>query len=185
MIMTSPTSTSGRAFQGAAAAVMVVIVTACACFGTGGQLVDNRFTDERVNYTIGQPGEAWRRVQLETADLAWFNSELGAGLIVNSACEGVQDAPLVGLTNELLIGTTEREILKQELRPFSKREALETIVTGKLDGVLRKRALFVVKKDGCVYDIVFDAPPEHFEAGLPTYRRVRDGMDIGPRQDRS
>jgi len=169
---------------------MAALPMVTGCFGIcaggdNGALVDNSYKSNRVNYTIGQPGEGWKRVELETADLAWFNADLAAGLIINSACEGVQDAPLIGLTNELLIGTTEREILEQELRPFSRREALETIVTGKIDGVPRKRALFVIKKDGCVYDIIFDAPPEHFDAGLSTYRKVRDGMDIGPRQDRS
>lgn len=163
----------------------LVVVVISGCWGTTGHLVDNRFEDDKVSYSVGLPGEGWRRLQIERADIAWHNAALGAGLLVNSACEGVQDSPLVGLTNELLIGTTEREIIEQTTLPWSRREALESIVTGKLDGVPRKRALFVLKKDGCVYDIVYDAPPLSFDAGLPAYRRVRDGFDVGLRRDRS
>jgi hypothetical protein len=161
------------------------IVGLSGCWGTSGQLVDNRFEDDKVSYTVGQPGEGWQRLKLDRADIAWHHPQLGAGLLVNSACEGVQDSPLIGLTNELLIGTTEREIVEQTTLPWSRREALESIVTGKLDGVPRKRALFVLKKDGCVYDIVYDAPPASFDAGLAAYRRVRDGFDVGLRRDRS
>lgn len=163
----------------------VVVVLASGCWGTTGRLVDNRFEDGKVSYTVGTPGEGWRPLQINRADIAWHNPDLGAGLLVNSACEGVQDSPLIGLTNELLIGTTEREIIEQDVIPWSRREALESVVLGKLDGVPRKRAIFVLKKDGCVYDIVYDAPPTTFDAGLPAYRRVRDGFDVGLRNDRS
>jgi len=160
-----------------------VLATLASC--ASGHLTDNRFEDEHVSYVIGVPGGDWQRMKLEKADVAWHSPRLAAGLFVNSTCEGVQDAPLIGLTNELLIGSTEREVISQELMPFSRREALETIMTCKLDGVLRKRALFVLKKDGCVYDVVYDAAPEHFEEGLAGYRALRDGLDIGARRDRS
>jgi hypothetical protein len=165
--------------------VMLFLLAASGCWWTSGQLIDHRFHDDRVSYAVGDPGEGWQRLRLERADVAWHNPTLGAGLLVNSACEGVQDSPLAGLTNELLIGTTERELIEQTLLPWSRREALESTVVGKLDGVVRKRVLFVLKKDGCVYDIVYDAPPTTFEAGLASYRRVRDGFDVGPRRDRS
>jgi hypothetical protein len=163
----------------------LTLAVASGCWWTSGRLVDNRYQDSHVSYAIGAPGAGWVPLHLERADVAWHHPELGAGLLVNSSCEGVEDSPLAGLTNELLIGTTEREILEQTLLPWSKREALESTVVGKLDGVLRKRLLFVLKKDGCVYDIVYDAPPATFDAGLAAYRRVRDGFDAGPRRDRS
>ncbi len=164
--------------------MVLLVVVVCAC-STKGELRDNTFEAPQVRYTVGLPGDGWQRVSVEQADIAWHNPSLAAALFINSTCEGVQDSPLQGLTNELLIGTTEREILEQETKPWSKREALETVVTGKLDGVLRKKVLFVLKKDGCVYDIVYDAPPDRFDQGLATYRRVRDGFDVGPRKDRS
>mgnify|MGYP003352761573 CR=1 FL=1 len=53
-----------------------------------------------------------------------------------------------------------------------------------LDGVPVEMETTVLKKDGCVYDVVYDAPPTHFDVGLPAFRRVRDGLVVGPRRDR-
>ncbi|MBM4282074.1 MAG: hypothetical protein FJ137_15385 [Deltaproteobacteria bacterium] len=153
-------------------------------FGGGAELRDNRFEDAHVGYAVGLPGDGWQRVRVATANGAWFDEQNGAALLVNSHCEGVRDAPLEGLALELMIGTTERAVQEQRVLPFDGREALEMVTTGKLDGVERQRALFVLKKDGCVYDIVYDAPPATFATGLPAYRRVRDGMVVGPRRDR-
>ncbi len=163
----------------------IVVVAASVVGGcTGGAHTNNRFEDAHVSYTLGAPGEGWREVRLEGTNVVWHHADLAAGILVNSHCEGVGDSPLEGLTNELLMGTTEREVLSQVVKPFSGREALETIATAKLDGVLRKRAMFVLKKDGCVYDVVYDAAPDHFDAGLAAYNNVVAGLDVGPRRDR-
>jgi hypothetical protein len=163
--------------------IPVVLGTAGCLCGGGGHFRDNRFEDAHVAYDVGAPGEPWRRVEVETANVAWYNDAHGASLLVNSHCEGVGDAPLAGLTSELTMGMTDRVLEEPRLLPFAGREAMETVATGKLDGVPRKLMLFVLKKDGCVYDVVYDASPAHFEAGIAAYRRVRDGLVIGPRRD--
>jgi hypothetical protein len=168
-------------FSSTSLAAAALVISAC---GTGKSFVGNHFEDRHVDYRVGSPGSGWRQLQLETSNISWFNDATGAALLVNSHCEGVQDSPLEGLTGELLIGTTEREVLEQTVRPWSGREAMETIATGKLDGVARKNALFVVKKDGCVYDIVYDAPVANFDAGYASYVAVRDGFSIAGRRDR-
>ncbi|MDP2344639.1 MAG: hypothetical protein Q8O67_27060 [Deltaproteobacteria bacterium] len=164
--------------------VVVVVAVVAGCWGNTGSYVERRFQDDHVNYNTGEPGPEWKRVILESTNVAWHNPTLAAGILVNSHCEGVKDAPLEGLTGELMMGSTEREVLSQVLKPFSGREALETIARAKIDGVLRQRALFVLKKDGCVYDVVYDAPPDRFADGLADYQKVRDGLEVGPRRDR-
>jgi hypothetical protein len=146
---------------------------------------DGKFTDSHVEYALGQPGQGWDSIHLETANGAWHNDSLNASLLVNSHCSGVADSPLEGLTSDLMMGMTERNIESQKVIPWSKREAMETVATAKLDGVVRKLAMFVMKKDGCVYDIVLDADPAHFEAAQAAYAKVRDGFDVAPRRDRS
>jgi hypothetical protein len=75
-------------------------------------------------------------------------------------------------------------ILSQERVPSSKREAMHSIATGKLDGVPRKLELFVLKKDGCVYDIVLDASPQHFGSARVAFARVCDSFHVDARPDR-
>lgn len=150
----------------------------------GPHLRAGRFEDRTVAYDVGEPGEGWREVKLETANVAWYNDELRASLLVNSHCEGVQDTPLEGLTSDLLAGMTDREFLSQQKLPWSRREALESVAIAKLDGVPRQLSVFVLKKDGCVYDIVLDARPETHGAAQTAFKRVRDGFNVEARKDR-
>lgn len=165
------------------ALVLAAMVFAASC-GDGGHLKNGTFRDDKVSYRLGTPGEGWSEVRLEAANVAWFNDALSASLMVNSHCDGVKDAPLSGLTEDLLMGLTDREVASQTTRPWARREALETIASGKLDGVEQKLAIFVLKKDGCVYDIVLGAPPSHFDAALLAFGRVRDGFDVDARVGR-
>lgn len=164
--------------------LVVAGASGCFLFNDQGHLRDNRYENDHVSYAIGLPGDGWQKVKLQTADVAWFDEAHGAALLVNSHCEGVQDAPLQGLAGELMLGMTEREVHAERVLPFAGREALEMVASGKLDGVLRRRALFVLKKDGCVYDIVYDAPPDAFDVGLRAFGQVRDGLVVGARRDR-
>lgn len=166
-------------------ATVLALAVAAACSTPEATMRDGHISGPRVAYDVGQPGAGWKEVTLPTANAAWHNPDLGAALLVNSHCDGVGDAPLEGLTSDLMMGMTEREILSQEKVPWSKREALHSVATGKLDGVPRKLEMFVLKKDGCVYDIVLDAAPERFEQARAAFERVRAGFDVDARPDRS
>lgn len=141
------------------------------------------YEDDHVRYRVSAPADGWRQVELETANAAWLNDEYGASLLVNSHCEGVQDAPLEALANHLLIGWTEREVLSERRLELSRREALEREVSAKLDGVPRRLMLLVLKKDGCVYDVVLSSSPESFPRARQAYDRVVGSLDIAPRRD--
>lgn len=142
------------------------------------------FRDDQVHYRVSEPPAPWREVRLETADAAWLHDGWGASLLVNSHCEGVQDAPLGSLANELLIGFTERTVLREEHFELSRREALEREVSARLDGVQRRLLVLVAKKDGCVYDVVFSSPPANFEPAREGYEALRAGFEIHSRPGR-
>jgi hypothetical protein len=53
---------------------------------------------------------------------------------------------------------TERNLIEQEKLALAGRAALRTKLTAKLDGVERAYLVYVLKKDGCVYDFVHVGP---------------------------
>ncbi|MFZ9887233.1 MAG: hypothetical protein ACO3JL_07005 [Myxococcota bacterium] len=142
------------------------------------------FRNDQVHYRITEPATPWRQVRVQTADATWLHDDLSASLLVNSHCEGVQDAPLSSLANELLIGFTERVVLQETRFELSRREALERELTARLDGVPRQLKVLVIKKDGCVYDVVLSSPPEHFAAATAGYEALRAGFEIFSRPGR-
>jgi hypothetical protein len=113
------------------------------------------YRDERVAFRVGPIPPEWRAVRVDAANLAFRDETHRASVLVNARCgRKDQDTPLVSLTAHLLMGTTEREFASEETIPFDGREALHSRLTAKLDGVPLAYDVYVLKKDGCVYDFV-------------------------------
>ena len=158
------------------------LVVGCAHSGV---FVGGRFEDAHVSYQVGAPGKSWVQVHQPKANVAWYSADFDAVLLANSSCEGVGDSSLESFTNDLLIGTTEREIISQNRDMLAGREILETLSVAKVDGVARQMKILVLKKDGCVYELVLAAPVANFLAAEQDgYAPVRAGFDVAARRDR-
>lgn len=118
----------------------------------------------------------WARVSLSGNDLAWAGPA-GAVVAVNGLCTGHGDPSLKVLTDHLLMGFDAREILGREELMLAGRAALRTRAAARLDGIPMEMELTVLKKDGCVYDLSYSAPPSSFETGLGAYRAVVESFE--------
>ena len=126
----------------------------------------------QVCYTVGALAPDWRMVHQESASAGWFNDRADAVIETNATCRDDADAaPLKALTRELLVGYTERHISDETMVPLLGREALRTRLTAKLDGVPMQLELYVIKRNGCIFDISYAAPPDRFAAGAPDFAR--------------
>ncbi len=91
-------------------------------------------------------------------------------ILVNGRCGlNSDDVPLSALTQHLFIEFTHRTIEEQTVVPFDGREAMHTRLTADLDGVPMRYDVWVLKKDGCVYDLLYVAPPPAFERGVARF----------------
>lgn len=141
------------------------------------QLRGRVFDRGDVRYRVGELPAAWRVLESD-GDVAFFRRELAAIISVNARCgHRDDDVPLEALTQHLLIGWTAREVVSQETIPFARREALHTIVRARLDGVPRELSLYVLKKNGCVYDLSYVAPPERFDEGAGDFEAFVRGFE--------
>jgi hypothetical protein len=143
----------------------------------GGGLSHGRFRDDEASYRVGPVGDRWKRLSVDDQnDLAWHHGPSGSIIQVNASCDPAMDVPLKALTAHLLIGFTERRMRSEQLRTLDAREALQTHLVAKLDGVPRELLLTVLKKDGCVYDFSLVAPPG---AGFTRARASYDSLLSG------
>jgi hypothetical protein len=157
--------------------VLASAALAVACHGGGGGLEGNVYRDGPVAFRVGAVPEGWRPVSVPGAALAFRDDAHAGSVVVNGRCTGhSDDVPLQALTNHLIMGTTAREFGTQEVVPFDGREALHTTMQAKLDGVPMAYDLWVLKKDGCVYDLVYVAAPQSFEGGASAFRRFVAGF---------
>ncbi len=168
--------------------LLCALIGLCAACGGARSTWDGgiyRSGDVAFRLTAPLPA-GWQAITLERASLAYRDDAHDASALVNARCGSKDgDTPLLALTNHLLMGTTEREIAMQETIPFDAREALHTRMSAKLDGVPRSFDIFVLKKDGCVYDFVYVGLPsladdgarpfEDFVRGFHTLAGSREG----------
>jgi hypothetical protein len=125
--------------------------------------------------------ESWQRVEAEGVNLAFRDAQGSSTIAVSARCgKDADDVPLEALTRHLFIQFTEREYSIEETVPFDGREARHTVMTAKLDGVPKKFDFWVLKKDGCVYDLYLIAEPARFEAVAAEFRKLVSGFATVP-----
>src|SRR5690348_12246936 len=124
-----------------------------------------------ASFRVGDVPAGWHRLHVDDSAVG-FNDPDGSSVMVAGRCTmKSDDVPLVALTNQLVAGTTERSYDKEETIPFDGREARHTVMRAKLDGVPMVWDVYVMKKNGCVYDLAYVAAPEAFSRGAEGFER--------------
>jgi hypothetical protein len=158
-------------------ALAVIMLTACGGSKGKGSFDGSIYRNGPIAFQVPSAPAEWKRVDVDDAALAFRDDTHGASVLLNARCLSADDrTPLVALTNHLLIGATERVYVSQAAEPFDGREALHTKLKAKWDGVPMMLDVFVLSKDGCVYDFVYLAPPESFDEGAASFERFVRGF---------
>lgn len=148
--------------------VLLAAFFASACAGP--RFEGGVYRDRALAFRLGETPPSWRAIDVSDAKIAFRDDAAQATTLVNARCgQDADDAPLASLTQHLFLLFTEREVHEQELIALDGREALHTRMSAKLDGVPKAFDVYVLKKDGCVYDFVQIAPPETSEAARPGF----------------
>lgn len=150
----------------------------------GESIHDGVLTKGDIALRFGPVPTPWRVIPIAGADLAFRDDAHDGSVLIDIRCsERDGDAPLSVLTEHLIMGTTERSIETQATIPFDDREAMRTTLAAKLDGVPMRYDIYVMKKDGCVYDLVYVAPPDPFVAGAPAFERFVENLHASAHGD--
>ncbi|WP_437279625.1 hypothetical protein WME90_03430 [Sorangium sp. So ce375] len=158
-----------------------LLAVAIALAGCGGSSFDGTvYRSADVAFRVPPAPAGWKQIGVSDAAVAYRDEANGATIALNGRCRNEEDIPLVSLTNHLFLHFTEREVLKQEVVPFDGREAMHTVMSAKLDGVPKVFDIWVLKKNGCVYDMLLIADPARYAAGEPAFTRMVRGFSTLP-----
>ena len=136
---------------------------------------------KEATYSFGLPGGDWRPVRdVNEIQVAWVNSSLtGVGIIeLYAQCDEHGDSSLQQYTDHLRIDWDDWTVVEQEKTSLLGRAALRTVVDASLDGVARRNELWVVKKNGCLFDLRYSAGPADFPAGRSGFNTVVQGFSF-------
>lgn len=132
---------------GLSAFIAVAALGACG----GASFEKGVYRDDEAAYRVGSlPG--WKRADVDDNDLAFYREGIGT-ISVNATCDQYEDVPHAALVNHLLFGTTRRQFRTEEMLTLDGRGAYHVLVSAELDGVAMLLDVYVIKKDGCVYDL--------------------------------
>ena len=166
---------------GVLSTLAVVAALGGGCGGAQSGLEGANYRSGAVAFHVGDVPSSWSMIRVDEANLAYRDDAHRASVLANGRCgRKDNDTPLSALTAHLVMGTTERAIASQETIPFDGREAMHTRMQAKLDGVLLAYDIFVLKKDGCVYDLVYVGDPGAFESGVPAFEHFVSGFHTLP-----
>lgn len=140
----------------------------------GGPTFDGRhYRGHGVAFGVSGVPAAWARLRVSEGLLAFRDEGANATVLVNGRCgKDGDDVPLTALTQHLFFQFTEREVEEEQVFSMDGREAQRTVLLAKLDGVPKRFETVVMKKDGCVYDLVLIADPASFARARPPFEAL-------------
>ncbi len=127
-----------------------------AALGCGSASFDGRsYSSAEVAFHVGPVPAGWRIIEVDEALVAFRNDAARATVMVNGRCgRDADDVPLGALTRHLFLQFTGKNVMSEATVKLDGREALRTEISAALDGVKKHYVAYVLKKNGCVYDLV-------------------------------
>lgn len=135
--------------------LFIFILASCSSSETdSGAYTKSTTVENRLSKKIPAP---WIEVKNEGSDLALNNKTTGSFFIFNSACRKYDPSNLPTLTNSLLTGINNLEIIEKSMITHQDRDASLVIAKGSIDGVERFFRLLTTQKNNCIYDFALIA----------------------------
>jgi len=151
-------------FRAKSTAIAAVLLVGCGGGGFDGRV----YRSGELSFRLSPIPDGWRPIDATGALVAFRDDTAPATIAIGGRCgKDGDDVPLEALTQHLFLDFTDRVVENQVKVELDGREALHTEMLAKLDGVQRRITVFVMKKNGCVYDFWHVAPP----GGQPDARR--------------
>jgi hypothetical protein len=174
-----PSLATGRTPKMARGAfLLVALAAAMGEFGCAGATFSQGvYSNDFVTYRVGQVGPGWERVQLDDDVLAFHHPKQGT-VSITSTCSDYEDVPEEALLNHLLFGMRERNFRSEEMVTVDGRGALHAVIDVQVDGVPVTLEVYLMKKDGCVYDMTLISSREAFDGARDVLTKLIAGFHV-------
>lgn len=156
----------GRSLKFAAVMSWLILQPGCVSVQLGPKGPD---LAKSVRYAA--PGQPFQEFNLQDVDKAWKNSKNGNSIAYRSACNDPVETELDSLQQAIMEGLDSAKLETNERTAFNGRDALHSVVQGKLDGVATKIELMIFKKNNCTYTLTYVALPKNFATDQSAFQQ--------------
>jgi hypothetical protein len=129
------------------------------------------------DYRVKDPGAPFVSHKAELVDRAWKNPANGSIISVVSECSETADPPLSTLRDDIVRSLSETQVESEKSLSYQAREALRSLVRGKVDGVESLVDLLVFKKNGCAYVLTLITTRPGLASDQPRFDRFLGGFE--------
>ncbi len=146
---------------GAAVAGWVcVLLTGC----VAGRTLDALYRDTAKGFQVELPRNGWQITEAPGTDLVLRDTRSAARMAVAANCPGTETGPLPALVRHLFFGFRQVKWLRQERILLNDVVGLDTVITGTWEGTSMQIRSVVIRRKGCLYDLLYVAPSSAFGA---------------------
>jgi hypothetical protein len=166
-----------RARAGGAAIILLAAVVVAACATGSRSRIEGGVFRAPSGYRVTLPGAEWDVMTDEErggrTDLQLRHRDGRAAMLAHGACETAAARRSFDiLTRHVLVGLRDRTVVEDGAAQVNGRTAAHTVVDarGRQTEERVRVESYVVKDDRCVYDLLFVAAPEVFDARRPAFQ---------------
>jgi hypothetical protein len=156
----------------AACSIILPLAAGCVSLSLAPQTAE-----KSAGVKFDSPSEPFSQIRSTRADGAWRNSVNGNTISYLSTCNDSADSSLDSATQEMISELEQTQQIRSSRLPFNGREALDTEVDGRVEGVPTRMRVIVFKRNGCLFNInyiglssSFDDNRSHFDSFLKGFR---------------
>ncbi len=131
-----------------------------------------------TEYKYQAPDSSFTKLDHDQTDLAWQNQKNGNTIAVLSECSENRDPSLNDLENEMLQVLSNTKISSTQNLVFEDREALRSVIEGKVDGIPVKVDVLTFKKNSCAYTLTYMGRANGFDKDQVVFERFLKGFKV-------
>jgi hypothetical protein len=129
-------------------------------------------------YKFQAPDSSFRKIANEQTDLAWQNEKTGNTIAILSECSETRDPSLSDLEGEMSQALNDPKLLKTQNITFEDRDALRSLIEGKVDGVTVDVDVLTFKKNSCSYTLTYVGRAQGFEKDHAVFENFLKGFKV-------
>lgn len=130
------------------------------------------------SFAIQSPPKPWKGPKLKYKEMVYTHDGIGGTIVTDALCgPKFEDTPVVLLAKHLFYKLDHAQIKPARYFTLDGREAVRVDGTGSMDGVPLQMQVVVMKKNFCLYDFVYFAPPKSFAAGRKDFENYYQSLE--------
>ena len=128
--------------------IFITVLSACSSADNG---VYTKSTFVENGLKKNKP-KSWKEVDNQGSDYALLNTKSDSFFVFNSACRKFDPSNLPTLTNSILSGINDVEIINKTNTEHQGREAVLVTAKGSMDGISRHFRILSTPQNNCIFD---------------------------------